>query len=1041
MVVLSGFVTCAAAAAADWVRRERPWPGAIDGAVPRALAFDGKGRLWISLTGGPAGREGPLAQAGSPLAAKNLTVVTLSQRMALVHAAQADGTLAKPPEDETLAAGSVLMLEDSDGDGTFDRTTARGGRFDDETDAAPGGLASDGAGGALVLCPPRLWRIDGTSGRRTAVVPDGLGVRLPAPDTPAACVARGPDACVWFTVPDTGFNVAVDGPRRAFGPRQGGVFRCRTDGTGLECVARGLRAPSGLAFDADGTLLVADGAALRVVTPGLDGGWDAAMAGDPEKVARWLAAPLPSAAPPTARLASPVRALLSDAGAWPEPWRGCFVALTETGLECFRLHEESTAWRLEPLGQTATFSGGVAATLTPTGSVLVLRHEEGRASLLEWSPPGTTPEPPPPAEKLATLSADQLVDMLGDALSRQAAQDELLTRPWAVAAPRLARAAVSAGPWPRRRAAIRTLGALSAGNPLLAAPVRPLLGAPEPEVRREAALALGRAGDFSAVPALVGALGDATPRVRTAAATALATLHEAEATAGLLAAAESATTAEERLLFASALAACAPPLRLAAARGEGSSARRLAAVLALRRLESDHLAAFLDDTPDVALEAARAIWHGAVEAAWPALAARLKADNAPGAEMTELALAANLHLGGEAQAARVVAWAAHAETPSASRVAALRALETWDTPPLVDPFLGLPISPLPRPAAEAWGAVLAQSTALGAVCTDEARATFDRLRAAAAAVPATSAELIAALADEATPPGRRLHFFREATRRGADVAAAAEATLASPHAALRSATREWLWRKKQALAVPWLLQSLQNSSPAEKQEALRWIDDAKTADATRYLVVLLRQAAISQVDPAVIPELEAAIDRRVRFEGPETRSIRGEWELYLASRRLGASIDTLLPWRPALQPGDATGGRRLYFSSLLRCASCHALDGRGGSAGPDLTEVGARLDDRALLEAVVRPSATVASSSLRRVDFADGTRVTAPAVETAGSLQIGTPAGGVALPRAGATSVSAPLSPCRPVGRLLTAVELRDLVTFLRTLRPPVETP
>jgi cytochrome c oxidase cbb3-type subunit 3 len=55
-------------------------------------------------------------------------------------------------------------------------------------------------------------------------------------------------------------------------------------------------------------------------------------------------------------------------------------------------------------------------------------------------------------------------------------------------------------------------------------------------------------------------------------------------------------------------------------------------------------------------------------------------------------------------------------------------------------------------------------------------------------------------------------------------------------------------------------------------------------------------------------------------------------------------------------PGNAEHGATVYQSS--GCASCHAIDGRGGILGPELTEIGGRRGSAYLREAIVKPAAS-----------------------------------------------------------------------------------
>tara|TARA_R110002096_G_scaffold114770_1_gene248767 strand:+ start:10681 stop:13626 length:2946 start_codon:yes stop_codon:yes gene_type:complete len=53
--------------------------------------------------------------------------------------------------------------------------------------------------------------------------------------------------------------------------------------------------------------------------------------------------------------------------------------------------------------------------------------------------------------------------------------------------------------------------------------------------------------------------------------------------------------------------------------------------------------------------------------------------------------------------------------------------------------------------------------------------------------------------------------------------------------------------------------------------------------------------------------------------------------------------------------GNADNGKRVYESPLLSCVACHAIEGKGGVLGPQLTTVGAGLPVDLLIEAILWP--------------------------------------------------------------------------------------
>jgi putative heme-binding domain-containing protein len=63
-------------------------------------------------------------------------------------------------------------------------------------------------------------------------------------------------------------------------------------------------------------------------------------------------------------------------------------------------------------------------------------------------------------------------------------------------------------------------------------------------------------------------------------------------------------------------------------------------------------------------------------------------------------------------------------------------------------------------------------------------------------------------------------------------------------------------------------------------------------------------------------------------------------------------------------PGDAALGRQLY-EGKGGCASCHAIKGRGGWMGPDLSNVGLRRSAAYLRDSLVNPEGSVPDSFLQ----------------------------------------------------------------------------
>ncbi len=61
-----------------------------------------------------------------------------------------------------------------------------------------------------------------------------------------------------------------------------------------------------------------------------------------------------------------------------------------------------------------------------------------------------------------------------------------------------------------------------------------------------------------------------------------------------------------------------------------------------------------------------------------------------------------------------------------------------------------------------------------------------------------------------------------------------------------------------------------------------------------------------------------------------------------------------------LEKGDVKAGREVFYGKKAGCTACHRVAGQGGKVGPDLSKIGSIRVGRDLLEAIVFPSATFA---------------------------------------------------------------------------------
>jgi putative heme-binding domain-containing protein len=60
-----------------------------------------------------------------------------------------------------------------------------------------------------------------------------------------------------------------------------------------------------------------------------------------------------------------------------------------------------------------------------------------------------------------------------------------------------------------------------------------------------------------------------------------------------------------------------------------------------------------------------------------------------------------------------------------------------------------------------------------------------------------------------------------------------------------------------------------------------------------------------------------------------------------------------------IHAGDPKRGRAVYLSTTVKCQTCHKIQGQGGDVGPDLSQIGGKLDRPHLIDSILDPSAEI----------------------------------------------------------------------------------
>ena len=111
-----------------------------------------------------------------------------------------------------------------------------------------------------------------------------------------------------------------------------------------------------------------------------------------------------------------------------------------------------------------------------------------------------------------------------------------------------------------------------------------------------------------------------------------------------------------------------------------------------------------------------------------------------------------------------------------------------------------------------------------------------------------------------------------------------------------------------------------------------------------------------------LASLRAEVLKPLLAKFPESVQAQAADLLAALSQDLAGQQKHLDELQTGLKNGDRDRGRRIFESTTTACSTCHQVGYVGGHVGPDLTKIGAIRTERDLLEAVVYPSASFVRS-------------------------------------------------------------------------------
>jgi quinoprotein glucose dehydrogenase len=828
----------------------------------------------------------------------------------------------------------VKRLRDLDGDGVYEsaEVVLEGAEMPSAILPLKGGL--------LLACVGRLerWSDEDNDGRfeTRAVLADGF----PATGRQSLDgLTLGPDGWLYLTAGDGESHVVGSDGSRVDLSRTGGVYRCRPDGSRVRLLSRGFRGPShGLAFDGSFDPFVldddpADGSkfqGVRLIRPFEDGdhGWRL-QPGGPGSLADFDLGAADGERPgklgAVARLGrgAPSGLVIYQGSALPEPLRGAIVYpdLVRRAVRGLKVEPRGASHLLK--GEMTLLASDderfrpIRVAVGADGAIYVLDHRSstdgpaGRVLRLTWEGDGVTPvQPARPNhwKRILAASNEQLVSQFlasPDRLEADRAQRELIDRDAAARALCVGQAGKVGAPLYARLLGVQ--GARQFWNEEVESAMIGLLDDHEPDVRRLAAQSLAwepRTVNPVLVPKLLAHLNDPDGRVLREVVLAIGRHAEPNARkpASLL-------------------------VRWLYAHPETEAAVKDAFLRALERMGEagvEEVALAIRTRPGADRETAVSLFSAfRSPSAAEQLISLIKIPDLSAIErLTLIRKFPDFPAEVAVPTQPLVDWLArHSETDSASKLAGLDACRLAG-----------------NPASKMVLALLEDED-------ETVRLAATRL-AGRTRPPGSMTRLVERLKDPDGSPAERRTIVRSLSSAGPPAFATIDSVyLDSEDPALRKLALRSMAEADRSKAIPALEAALTGPDPGIRLEAIRIMGESPGS--ALILGKAYRNKALNRGDlPAVLAALR-------KHETAEIRKLLASIEEE-ATRSTAATDPSEIRDRLA-RGADPWAGLGVFFRpSPARCASCHSVEGRGGTGGPALTLGKQSLTADRLIDAIIR---------------------------------------------------------------------------------------